>query len=84
MTKNLHSAQLDYNKDRKKLFRIVRNEEVNISLAPIVKQGRWTQNEHKLFLELVIKYGTRNWKKVTFRNIYFFKFLVRRTYKNSN
>lgn len=74
MTKNLHSTQLDNNKEGKKIFRVVRNEEVNTYLAPIVKQGRWTQNEHNLFLELVIKYGIRNWKKVTFRNIYFFNF----------
>lgn len=35
-----------------------------------VHEGRWTKEEHRVFVEEILKFGIRNWKKVTKHNIF--------------
>jgi hypothetical protein len=35
------------------------------------KAGRWTQREHSIFIDGIIRMGIRNWKKVTQSFLFF-------------
>jgi hypothetical protein len=36
------------------------------------REGRWSREEHKIFLEEIIKIGIKNWKKVNFSQLTLF------------
>jgi hypothetical protein len=49
---------------RNLLFNISKNSPVKKKNEQKFKQGRWTSEEHSLFISEILKSGIRNWKKV--------------------
>jgi hypothetical protein len=47
------------------LFRVVKKEEEHLFFTVKLKDGRWSKEEHKIFLEAILDVGIRNWKRVS-------------------
>ena len=47
------------------LFRVFRKEEQHLFFEAKPKEGRWSKEEHKLFLEAVFNLGIKNWRRVS-------------------
>jgi hypothetical protein len=74
MTQDLHSTVSNQSKESKSYFRVIRKEEEHLYFSKKITEGRWTKNEHKIFLDVVLKNGIRNWKKVK----YFLKIFLKK------
>ena len=68
-----------YDKEMKCLFKVSKQMEG----SPIKfcqgkhREGRWSREEHKIFLDEIIKIGIKNWKKVNFPQLTFFSLKIK-------
>ncbi len=46
------------------LFRVVRKEEEHLFFGVRLNDGRWSKEEHKIFIDAILDIGIRNWKRV--------------------
>ena len=62
---SLDTTSVDSSQKKLNLFRVVRKEEQNLFFGAKSKDGRWSKQEHKLFLEAVFDLGIKNWRRVS-------------------
>ena len=62
---SLDTTSVDSSQKKLNLFRVVRKEEQNLFFGSKPKDGRWSKQEHKLFLEAVFDLGIKNWRRVS-------------------
>lgn len=62
---------LDQSLSNKNLFYVVKIQKTKIRKHISFNEGRWSKQEHLLFIQEMFKYGINNWKKVKFLNYIF-------------
>ena len=62
---NYYTPSVDSSQKKLNLFRVVKMEEQLLFFGAKPKDGRWSKEEHKLFLEAVFDLGIKNWRRVS-------------------
>ena len=62
---SLDTTSVDSSQKKLNLFRVVKKEEQLLFFGAKPKDGRWSKQEHNLFLEAVFDLGIKNWKSVS-------------------